>query len=65
MYGALLCSELRDCPQEKKSDHPYHPTKQVRRANFYNCHPVSMEFFMEVTFGGIQLKRNTKFPVNV
>ena len=23
------------------------------------CHPISMKFYMEVTFGGIQLKRNT------
>ena len=38
---------------------PYHPPKQVRRANFYNFYPMSMKFCMEVTFGGIQPKRNT------
>ena len=46
-----------------KSDHPnppnpptgYHSPTQVRKANFYNCHPMSMKLCMEVTFGGIQL----------
>ena len=36
---------------------PYPPQKQVRRANFYNFHPMSMKFYMEVTF--LQPKRNT------
>ena len=53
------------CPQEKKSEPPYPPPKQVRRANFYNFHSMSMKFGMEVTFGGIQLKGNTKCPAHV
>ena len=30
--------------------------KSRGKANFYNFHPKSMKFCMEVTFGGIQLK---------
>ena len=38
---------------------PYHPPKQGQKANFCNFGLMSMKFCMEVTFGGIQLKRNT------
>ena len=35
------------------------PPKQMRKAHFYIFCPMLMKFCMEVTFGGIQLKRNT------
>ena len=50
LYGALLYSEMRDFSQELKSD------QKAKRLTF---HPMPMKSCMEVTFGGIQLKRNT------
>ena len=54
------CFEMRDLPQELKSDHPNYPNhpstpETVQKTNFYNFHPMSMKFCIKVTFGGIQL----------
>ena len=39
---------------------PYHPPKQGQKATFYNLCLMSMKFGMEVTFGGIQIKKEHK-----
>ena len=44
-------------------NHPTTPPKRGQKANFYNYGLMSMKFCMEVTFRGIQLKRNTSITL--
>ena len=54
-----LSSEIQFKKKNRTTPTPlawdYFQTLEVQRANFYNFHPISMKFCMEVTFGGIQL----------